>query len=100
MGQVIRILLVVIIAGFGYYYFRKLKENNIKYIMLSLSLGIVLVLFGGVVAYMVNNSAQILVDSLLLRDYRVSGRFIFIGYCFLLTSIFLVFGKIIGKKKK
>lgn len=84
----IPILFILSIAFVIYCIRNKLVSRKVCYFMLCF--GVLFAVVGAFSVYIFND-VDVLIDALLLENYRISGKFIFIGYGFILTSILLFF---------
>jgi len=90
MDQFLQISLIIILAVVTACYIRQKSQNESAYIFVFGVFGLTLIVAGIVIVVLFEKAAT-LVDVLLLRVYTIKGRLIFIGYTFLLSSLFLIF---------
>lgn len=87
MGQKYYIIYMVV-ASFAAFVYFKLKDNEFeKRDKVLFVLGIILFSFGAMVAYL-TQGYTVLVEYLTLKNFHIAGKFIFVGYVFILLAFF------------
>jgi hypothetical protein len=90
MIQVFNMLFIIILSISAYFYMRKdYKKNTTFYIVCFLFIGVIIILIGSIVVFIVGG-IELLKDALRLQNITVSGHLIYIGYCAVLNSILIL----------
>jgi len=80
-------LLIILVLPPACYVWYKIKQENLKFLTLPFFvIGIILVSLGAIISG-IAFSTQKTIQILLLQDMEVAGKFIPIGYCFILISV-------------
>jgi len=89
MDQIFQSLLLLGVIIWGFVRFRQNKVGfSMKYISLCILFGIALILAGSIIVYL-SFGKELLKDVLLLKEYSILGKSIFVGYFFLFTGVLL-----------
>jgi predicted MFS family arabinose efflux permease len=90
-------LLIITFGSIGsFFYFRHTDEDFQKRDKLLFLLGIIFLLIGGSLILLVYDF-QVLIDCLSLKEAKVAGKLILIGYMFLLISTLIYIEKLSKK---
>ena len=93
MGQNLWLLLITFGSIGSFLYFRHADKNYQKRDKLLLFLGAIFLFIGGFLILLVYDF-QVLIDCLFLKEAKVAGKLILIGYMFLLISTFIYIEKL------